>query len=277
MRPRALIRLRLGFLLLLAAVLVPLFFLLRDVRERLEAQQALRHRIVAERIFDEMERELTELLAREGERPSSAYDASSTRVASWAPFVVGYYTRDAAGLHVIAREQLGAARAQRMVEAVQAAHGGSPRTPPAAVRAGGGLGTSASADPARGVRADSAAQPAAALDSDAVPSAQSQGMQSAGPTSQPARTGPAAPASEPRAAAPATNAASQPQPKAAASERKAETAKSAVPSKKLSHADSEAVLRQLNRGAEQRDDAKGKARRTEPTTKDSWNDPLNGL
>lgn len=103
MHTSSLTRLRAGFLLLAAALL----FLLRSVEARLEALRRLRHEIVAERILDEMERELTELLAREGERPTSAYDATSTRVETWAPFVVGYFRRDEQQLHVIAREQLG--------------------------------------------------------------------------------------------------------------------------------------------------------------------------
>jgi hypothetical protein len=112
-------RLRLGFLLLGAALLAPLFVLLRSVESRLEAQRHLRHEIVAERIFDEMERELTALLAREGERPSDAYDVTQTRVETWAPFVVGYFTRDAAGLRVIARDQLTPERAARVERAVE--------------------------------------------------------------------------------------------------------------------------------------------------------------
>jgi hypothetical protein len=118
MRGGTLTRLRIGFLLLGAALLVPLVLLLRSVESRLEAQRRLRHQIVAERIFDEMERELSALLAREGERPSRAYDATETRVELWAPFVVGYFTRDPKRLHVIAQEQLDPRRAARVERAV---------------------------------------------------------------------------------------------------------------------------------------------------------------
>jgi hypothetical protein len=85
---------------------------------RLEAQRRLRHEIVAERIFDEMERELTALLATESARPSDAYSASSTRVEHWAPFVVGYFTRDAAGIHIVAQSQIDPARSARLVRAL---------------------------------------------------------------------------------------------------------------------------------------------------------------
>lgn len=116
----ALTRLRLGFLLLGALLLTPLFFVLRAAERRMEAQRRLRHEIVAERIFDEMERELATLLANEDQRPSSAYDAQNTLVSSWSPFVVGYFTSDQASTRVIAAAQLGASRAQRVEHAVAA-------------------------------------------------------------------------------------------------------------------------------------------------------------
>src|SRR4051794_27330780 len=77
---RALTRLRIAFVLLAAALLAPLALLARSMELRFEAQRRLRHEIVAERIFDEMERELTALLATESARPTEAYNAASTRV-----------------------------------------------------------------------------------------------------------------------------------------------------------------------------------------------------
>ena len=115
---RALIRLRIAFVLLAAALLAPLGLLARSMEARLEAQRRLRHEIVAERIFDEMERELTALLATESARPSDAYSAASTRVENWAPFVVGYFTRDAAGVHVVAQSQMDDARSARLLRAL---------------------------------------------------------------------------------------------------------------------------------------------------------------
>ncbi|MEY4577026.1 MAG: hypothetical protein RL701_1729 [Pseudomonadota bacterium] len=119
MRTASLKRLRIGFIVLAAALLTPLFFLMRSVQARLESQRRLRHEIVAERIFDEMERELTGLLVREGERPSSAYETNATRVETWAPFVVGYFMYDRTGLRVIARDQLSQERAERVAQAVK--------------------------------------------------------------------------------------------------------------------------------------------------------------
>lgn len=115
---RALTRLRLAFVLLAAALLLPLALLARSMEARLEAQRRLRHEIVAERIFDEMERELTSLLEIESARPTEAYSAASTRVERWAPFVVGYYTRDAAGVHIVAQSQIDGTRAARLWRAL---------------------------------------------------------------------------------------------------------------------------------------------------------------
>lgn len=116
---RALTRLRIAFLLLGAALLLPLGLLLRSVDSRLEAQRRLRHELVAERIFDEMESELTALLAREEARPSTAYDDPSTRVENWAPFVVGYFTRDERGVELVAQAQLTPERLHRLEAALE--------------------------------------------------------------------------------------------------------------------------------------------------------------
>lgn len=120
---RALTRLRIAFLLLGAALLLPLALLLRSVDERLEAQRRLRHQLVAERIFDEMERELTSLLQRENARPSAAYADSGTRVQNWAPFVVGYFTRDAHSAQIIAKDQLPPERRERLEAALNIGKG----------------------------------------------------------------------------------------------------------------------------------------------------------
>jgi hypothetical protein len=116
---RALTRLRIAFLLLAAALLLPLALLLRSVDARMEAQRRLRHELVAERIFDEMEGELTALLQHEDARPSDAYVGASTRVENWAPFVVGYFTRDSRGVQIVAKPQLGAERVRRLEAALQ--------------------------------------------------------------------------------------------------------------------------------------------------------------
>ena len=136
---RALTRLRVAFLLLGAALLLPLGLLLRSVDARLEAQRRLRHELVAERIFDEMERELTGLLQRESARPSAAYADTGTHAANWAPFVVGYFTRDTHRAQIIAKSQLAPERVQRLEAALnispQADHPKAAGAPPSAAPA----------------------------------------------------------------------------------------------------------------------------------------------
>jgi hypothetical protein len=112
-RLRPLTRLRLAFLALGALLLTPLGFLLGAIEGRVEAQRRLRHEVVAERIFDELERELTALLAAESARPSSAYD-EPTRSETWAPFVLGYFKIGTAGLELLAQDQLESERAARL-------------------------------------------------------------------------------------------------------------------------------------------------------------------
>ena len=120
MDARTLTKLRAAFAVLGLTLLAALFVLVSSAKARLEAQRRLRHQIVAERIFDEMERELTLLLTLEDARPSSAYDSQRTRARSWAPFVVGYFTYDEKGPHAIAREQLDPTRSARVERAASA-------------------------------------------------------------------------------------------------------------------------------------------------------------
>jgi hypothetical protein len=112
-RLRPLTRLRLAFFALGAVLLTPLAFLLVAIEGRVEAQRRLRHEVVAERIFDELERELTAVIEAESARPSAAYD-EPTRSETWAPFVVGYFKVGAAGLELLARDQLDSARTARL-------------------------------------------------------------------------------------------------------------------------------------------------------------------
>jgi len=102
----------------LAAVLVSIVLaLLHSALARLNEQRALRHRMVAERIFDELEREIGSVLQHEAERPSQAYDAIATDPARWAPFIMGYYRRDPE-LTVLAETRLSPERAARLRELV---------------------------------------------------------------------------------------------------------------------------------------------------------------
>ena len=59
-------RIRLVFAVLAVALLVPTVLLVRRALESVEVEQAARHRTVAERIFDEMERSLSMWLEGEG-------------------------------------------------------------------------------------------------------------------------------------------------------------------------------------------------------------------
>jgi hypothetical protein len=117
MHVRPLTRLRLWFVALGVLLLTPLGFLLDAVDDRVEAQRRLRHEVVAERIFDELERELTALIDAESARPTAAYD-EPTRVEAWAPYVVGYFKLGAAGVELLARDQIDAARSSRLTAAL---------------------------------------------------------------------------------------------------------------------------------------------------------------
>ena len=118
-RDQSLARLRAGFIGLGLLLLLPLAMLLGEAEARFEEQRRLRHEIVAERIFDEMERELTLLLENEGARPSSAYEATHTQVESWSPWVVGYFSFDGTKVHLPGREQLADARAARVQRSIE--------------------------------------------------------------------------------------------------------------------------------------------------------------
>ncbi len=113
-------KLRLAFLGLGAALLLTVFGLLDSALSRLEEQRLFRHRMVAERVFDEAERELSSLLQHEAERPDAAYDAVQTDPGRWGRFVVGYYRREPA-VQVVAEGRLDQARADQIGSAVSAA------------------------------------------------------------------------------------------------------------------------------------------------------------
>ncbi len=116
----ALGKLRLAFGGLAAVLLLTVFGLLQSAIARLEEQRLFRHQVVAERVFDEAERELSSLLQHEAMRPSSAYDAVDTDPTRWGRFVVGYYRRDPA-LALVAEARLSTDRAARVRRAVERA------------------------------------------------------------------------------------------------------------------------------------------------------------
>jgi signal transduction histidine kinase len=110
-------RLRMGFIALGAALLATVGFLLGSALSRLDAQRGLRHQMVGDRVFDEIEQELGSVLQHEVERPAEAYDAVETDPTRWAPFVLGYYRREPA-LVMVAAERLSEARRARLATAI---------------------------------------------------------------------------------------------------------------------------------------------------------------
>jgi signal transduction histidine kinase len=114
----SLTRLRVAFALLALALLGPTALLVQRALAGVAAEREERHRAVAERVFDEMERALSELVAREEARPVEAWRADGAeRLAALPdePFVLGYFQvepdgrlstplapRDAAGLRAAA-------------------------------------------------------------------------------------------------------------------------------------------------------------------------------
>lgn len=113
----ALTKLRWAFGGLAAVLLLTVFGLLQSAIARLEEQRLFRHQVVAERVFDEAERELSSLLQHEATRPPAAYDATDTDPTRWGRFVVGYYRRDP-NLQIVAEPRLSRGRATRVRTAV---------------------------------------------------------------------------------------------------------------------------------------------------------------
>jgi signal transduction histidine kinase len=109
--------LRWAFLALGAALLMAVGLPLHSALSRLDEQRLIRHRMVAERVFDEAEREVSSVLQLEAKRPSDAYDAQDTDPDNWAPFVVGYYRREPE-LHIVAEDALPEERSARVRAAV---------------------------------------------------------------------------------------------------------------------------------------------------------------
>src|SRR2546427_9614789 len=86
-------RIRLLFLGLSAVLLVPMALLLHRAIGSVALERQMRHRTVAERVFDEMERALSDFLVREEAR---SYD-QPVGTEPEPPFVLGRYRIDAAG------------------------------------------------------------------------------------------------------------------------------------------------------------------------------------
>jgi signal transduction histidine kinase len=86
-------KIRITFLVLAVVLLVPLGLVVRGALESVRRERELRHQAVAERIFDEMERELTAFLRREEERTVEEYAFLTSRRVDTVdlPFITGYF------------------------------------------------------------------------------------------------------------------------------------------------------------------------------------------
>jgi signal transduction histidine kinase len=92
--------LRRRFALIAVGVLVPVTLLVWRALDSVAVERRMRHEVVAERLFDEMERALSDLLAREEARPVEAYGnggAVPLAPAADQPFVIGWFEIDPEG------------------------------------------------------------------------------------------------------------------------------------------------------------------------------------
>jgi signal transduction histidine kinase len=114
-------RIRVALLLLSVALLLPIGVLTWRALHGLAYERAARHQVVAERVFEEMERGLSEFLAREEARPAAHYhfylangERSPLASAPAEPFVVGGFEIDAdGGVHTpLEPDDVAAARAR---------------------------------------------------------------------------------------------------------------------------------------------------------------------
>jgi hypothetical protein len=86
MQLRAITKLRIAFASLGIAVLSAQVWLVGAAEARVDAQRRARHEMVAERIFDELERELSSVIVQESNRAVGNIPANG----AWSPFVIGY-------------------------------------------------------------------------------------------------------------------------------------------------------------------------------------------
>lgn len=112
-------RFRAILLVFSAALLGLLALLVQRAMRSLEIERRMRHQTVAERVFDEMERGLTQLIEREDARP---FDTAGTGgLPSEFAFVLGHFSVDPDGTvraHAAARANAPAASAAAEIEAV---------------------------------------------------------------------------------------------------------------------------------------------------------------
>jgi signal transduction histidine kinase len=118
-------RIRVALLILSLAILLPVGLLTWRALEGLAYERAARHQVVAERSFEEMERALSEFLAREEARPAAHYrlylegsgERSPLSLPAPEPFVVGAFELSGDGRvsTVLAPDDAAGARVRRAV------------------------------------------------------------------------------------------------------------------------------------------------------------------
>lgn len=86
---------RILFFIFSLVLLVPIGFLVERALRSVALERGMRHQVIAERIFDEMERSLSRLLEREEQRSVDQYLPSVDPAAF--PFVIGYFEVDPDG------------------------------------------------------------------------------------------------------------------------------------------------------------------------------------
>lgn len=113
----SLMKLRVGFLLLGSVLIGALFVLSLLVEQRLADARRDRETMVASRVFDELEREVSAFLEEESERNSYG-ELANTDPQSWAPFVVGYFKRNQFQVDHVAADGAASENHRRMLWAI---------------------------------------------------------------------------------------------------------------------------------------------------------------
>ncbi|MFK7897757.1 MAG: ATP-binding protein [Myxococcota bacterium] len=133
-------RIRIALLILLVGILLPTALIVRRAVESIAVENEVQHTAVADRIFDEMERSLSDFLLREESRPPSDYAApsnsssasngglGSARMGGEAfenadeAFILGWFALDGSGLtrlHPAPQAEASAATTQRLASAIR--------------------------------------------------------------------------------------------------------------------------------------------------------------
>ena len=116
----SLVKLRVSFLVLGAVLLGALLVLSLLVQSRLEEASRDREGMVASRVFDELEREVSTFLDEENERPTYR-NLANTDPQAWAPFVVGYFKQNRFQIDHVAADGETSENHRRMLWAISEA------------------------------------------------------------------------------------------------------------------------------------------------------------